>query len=72
WSASENQLGCLEHVVNLATVDVMGFITKLATVETATAIWEYDPSEPTNRVLGGSLDTIAAIRTLAIKVRDVV
>ncbi|KAF5368777.1 hypothetical protein D9615_010411 [Tricholomella constricta] len=69
WSAFENQLGCLEHVVNLATIDVMGYITKLAAVETATAIWEYDPSEPTNRVLGGSLDTIAAIRTLAIKIQ---
>jgi hypothetical protein len=37
-------------------------------VENATAIWEYDPSRDDNRVLGGSLDVIAAIRTLAIKV----
>jgi hypothetical protein len=44
-------------------------ITKIAAVENATAIWEYDPSLPGNRVLGGSLDVIAAIRTLAIKVR---
>jgi len=43
-------------------------ITKIAVVENATAIWEYDPSRPDNRVLGGSLDVIAAIRTLAIKV----
>jgi hypothetical protein len=43
-------------------------ITQIAAVETATAIWEYDPTLPDNRVLGGSLDVIAAIRTLAIKV----
>jgi hypothetical protein len=43
-------------------------ITKIAVVENATAIWEYDLSRDDNRVLGGSLDVIAAIRTLAIKV----
>src|SRR5271168_2723730 len=59
---------CLGHVVNLAEVDVMNHITKLAAVETSTAIWEYDPSLPDNRVLNGSLDIIAAIRTIAIKV----
>jgi hypothetical protein len=47
----------------------MGHITKIAAVETSTAIWEYDPSLAGNRVLGGSMDVIAAIRTLAIKVR---
>jgi hypothetical protein len=47
----------------------MAHITKLAVVANATAIWEYDPSREDNRVLGGSLDVIAAIRTLAIKVR---
>jgi hypothetical protein len=46
----------------------MAHITKIATVETTRAIWEYDPSLPDNRVLGGSLDVIAAIRTVAIKV----
>jgi hypothetical protein len=43
-------------------------ITKIAAVENATAIWEYDPTRDDNRVLDGSLDVIAAIRTLAIKV----
>ena len=57
------------HVVNLGNVDVMAHITKLAVVANATAIWEYDPSREDNCVLGGSLDVIAAIRTLAIKVR---
>ena len=47
----------------------MGHITKIAAVENTTAIWEYDPTRRDNRVLGGSLDVIAAIRTLAIKVR---
>ena len=55
--------------MNLGNVDVMGQITKIAAVENATAIWEYDPVQTNNRVLGGSLDVIAAIRTLAIKVR---
>ena len=59
---------CLGHVVNLGNVDVMARITKIAAVKNATAIWEYDPTRPDNRVLGGSLDVIAAIRTLAIKV----
>jgi hypothetical protein len=59
---------CLEHVVNLGNVDVMSYITKIAAVETAAAIWEYDPTLEDNRVLGGSLDVVAAIRTLAIKV----
>ena len=48
----------------------MSHITKLAAIETTAAIWEYDPSEPNNRVLGGGLDVIATIRTLAIKVHS--
>ena len=46
----------------------MKHITKIAVVENATAIWEYDPSRDDNHVLDGSLDVIAAIRMLAIKV----
>jgi hypothetical protein len=42
-------------------------ITKITVVENATAIWEYDPTRPDNRVLGGSLDVIAAICTFTIK-----
>jgi len=34
-----------------------------------TKIWEYDPDLLDNCVLGGSLDIIAAICTIAIKVR---
>jgi hypothetical protein len=46
----------------------MSHVTKLAAVENATAMWEYDPALPGSRVLDGLLDVIAAIRTLAIKV----
>jgi hypothetical protein len=49
----------------------MGCITKIAAVENANAIWEYDPSLLNNRILGGSLDVIAAIRTIAVKVSSV-
>ncbi|KAF8234782.1 hypothetical protein L208DRAFT_1259873, partial [Tricholoma matsutake] len=67
---SDFEYSCLGHVVNLAEVDVMTHITKIAAVETTTAIWEYDPSLPDNHVLNGSLDIIAAIRTLAIKIQS--
>jgi len=46
----------------------MNHITNIAAVENTTAIWEYDPTRDDNCVLGGSLDVIAAIHTLAIKV----
>jgi hypothetical protein len=59
---------CLAHVVNLGNVDVMKNITKIAAIKNATAIWEYNPSLPGNRDLGGFLDIIAAIHTLAINV----
>jgi hypothetical protein len=55
-------------VVNLANVAVMGHITKIAVIENTNAIWEYDPELPNNRVLGGSLDVVAALRTLVVKV----
>lgn len=44
-------------------------ITKEAAFETSQAIWEYDPSDPESRVLGNSLDVIAALRTLATKIQ---
>jgi hypothetical protein len=46
----------------------MSHITKLTVIETTNAIWEYDPSDNGNRVLGGGLDVIAMIHTLSIKV----
>ena len=59
---------CLEHVVNLTNVAVMSHIIKIAIIENSNAIWKYDPKLPGNHVLGGSLDVVAAICTLAIKV----
>ena len=47
----------------------MSHITKIVAVENATAIWEYDPNLAGNHVLGGNLDVIAAIRTIAIKIQ---
>ncbi|KAG6825564.1 hypothetical protein H0H87_009271 [Tephrocybe sp. NHM501043] len=58
---------CLRHVVNLGTVDVMLHITNVGNMETATAIWEFDPALKDNCVLGGSLDVVSAIHTLTIK-----
>ncbi|KAF8221475.1 hypothetical protein L208DRAFT_1074551, partial [Tricholoma matsutake] len=58
-------LECLEHVVNLANVAIMTHITKIAAIENANTIWEYDPELPGNQVLGGSLNVVVAIRTLA-------
>ena len=46
----------------------MVVLTKTATIETMSAIWEYDPTLPGSRMLGDTLDVIAAVRTLAIKV----
>ena len=46
----------------------MSLITKIASVETTTAIWEFDPLLSNNHILGDLLDVIAAVRTLAIKV----
>jgi hypothetical protein len=68
WNSGEQRLPCLAHVVNLGNVAVMTQITKIAAVENSTAIWEYDPTQNDNRVLGDSLDVIAVIRTLVIKV----
>ena len=47
----------------------MSVITRTAAIETTTVIWEYDPTLPNNCVLGDSLDVVAAIRTLAIKIQ---
>ncbi len=54
--------------MNIANVAVLGHVTKIATIENANAIWEYNPSLLNNCILGGSLDVIAAIRMIAVKV----
>jgi hypothetical protein len=62
---------CLVHVINLTIVDFMSILTNIGGIQTAAALWEFDPSEVENRVLGGSLDVICAIHTLAIKVNHI-
>ncbi|KAF8221221.1 hypothetical protein L208DRAFT_1068778, partial [Tricholoma matsutake] len=62
-------LRCLEHVVNLANVAVMGHITKITVIENTNTIWEYDPKLPNNCILGGSLDVVVAFQTLAFKIQ---
>ena len=42
---------------------------KIAHVKTMMAIWEFDLTPPQNQVFGDSLDVVAAIRTLAIKIQ---
>jgi len=67
--SKESSCSCLGHVINLGNIDIMSHITKIAAVENLTAIWEYICTCSDNHVLGGSLDMIATIHTLAIKVR---
>ncbi|KAG6904864.1 hypothetical protein DXG01_006651, partial [Tephrocybe rancida] len=70
WSTSKNQLPCLEHVCNIASVDVMGHITKIKAIDTTSAIWDYSPGDHENRVLNGWLDVITTIQTLSIKLQS--
>ena len=70
FNPTAHRLPCLAHVINLAITTVMAHLTKIAAIEMITAIWEFNPSLPNNRVLGNSLDVVATIRTLAIKVSD--
>ncbi|KAJ8580498.1 hypothetical protein M405DRAFT_684476, partial [Rhizopogon salebrosus TDB-379] len=44
FDANQHHLPCLAHVINLAVVAIMSSITKIANVETTTAIWEFDPT----------------------------
>lgn len=69
FDSNTDHLPCLAHVLNLAITDIMSVITNTATVETTSAIWEFDPTLPGNRVLGDSLDIISALCTLAIKIQ---
>lgn len=69
FSADSHRLPCLAHVINLAITSVLSVVTKISSVETSTAIWEFDPSLPKNRVMNGSPDVVTTIRTLAIKIQ---
>jgi hypothetical protein len=68
FSSDQHHLPCLAHVLNLTIIAIMSVISHIATVETTTTIWEFDPLLSNNRVLGGLLDVVAAVCTIAIKV----
>ena len=70
FCTERNHLPCLAHVVNLGLTDFMSIITRLATIETTMAIWEYDPTLPQNRLLEGSIDVVATLRMLVIKIQS--
>ncbi|KAG1726869.1 uncharacterized protein EDB91DRAFT_1061452, partial [Suillus paluster] len=70
FNAMEHCLLCLAHVLNLAIVVFMSDITWIDSIKTMVAIWEFDPTLFNNCLLGGLLDVVAAVRTLAIKVHS--
>ncbi|KAG1751591.1 uncharacterized protein EDB91DRAFT_1243837 [Suillus paluster] len=70
FNPTQHCLPCLAHVVNLSITDVMSVVTCIANIETTTAIWEFDPSLPNNRVLGDLLDVVVAVCTLVIKIQS--
>ena len=47
----------------------MAEITQIDHIAMMAAIWEFDPTLPMNRVMNNSLDVVAAIHTLAIKIQ---
>lgn len=70
FNSNQNRLPCLAHILNLAIIDVMNVITRIATVETTIAIWEYNLTLTNNHIMDNSLDVIAAMHTLAIKIQS--
>ena len=69
FDSAQHRLPCLAHVLNLAITDFMSVITRIANVKMTSTIWEFDPTLPSSCVLGDSLDVVATIRTLAIKIQ---
>jgi len=47
----------------------MSIVIRIIHIETSTTIWEFDPTLTENQVLSGSLDVIAALQTLVIKIQ---
>ncbi|KAG1749056.1 uncharacterized protein EDB91DRAFT_1032953, partial [Suillus paluster] len=43
FDTTQHRLPCLAHIINLSIVDIMSVITRIVNVETASAIWEFDP-----------------------------
>jgi hypothetical protein len=70
FCTEHHRLPCLAHVVNLGLMAFMSIVTWLSTIETTMAIWDYDPTLPQNRILEGSIDVVATLRTLIIKIQS--
>ena len=69
FNADQHHLPCLAHVVNLAITEFMNVVTKIVHVETTAAIWEFNPTLTQNQVLGSTLNVIAVVWMLAIKIQ---
>ena len=69
FNSIQHCLPCLAHVLNLTIIDIMAEITQIDHIAMTAAIWEFDPMLLTNHVMNNSLDVVAAIRTLAIKIQ---
>ena len=69
FNSIQHRLPCLAHVLNLAIIDIMAVITRIDHIMTTAAIWEFNPMLPMNCVMNNSLDVVAAICTLAIKIQ---
>ena len=69
FNSIQHCLPCLALVLNLAIIDIMAEITWIDHITTMAAIWGFDPMPPTNHIMNNSLDVVAAIRTLAIKIQ---
>ena len=70
FCTEKNHLLCLAHFVNLGLTDLMSIITWLATIKTMMTIWEYDPTLPQNCLLEGSIDVVATLWMLVIKIQS--
>ena len=62
---------CISHIIQIGIEGFMGKVTKKAALETAQAIWEYNPKDA-DALINGTADIIAKLRTLAVKVSAVV
>ena len=69
FNSIQHCLQCLAHELNLAIVNIMAEITWIDHIAITTAIWEFNPMLLSNCVMNNSLDVVAAICTLAIKIQ---
>ena len=69
FDSTQHHLPCLAHVLNLAIIALMSEITRVEHIATTSAIWEFDPTLPHNRILNGSLNVVAIVHTLTIKIQ---